>query len=124
MTAAPEPEKEAITYEHRKTSGKREADLSKLPVETVTYTLAEHQQICDCGGDSLHEMTTETRREVAVVVPQVKLVEHVWQGSRSSSASGRTATIITKFITSTMAGVSISFTMTGPKLPWSKVPST
>lgn len=79
VTAAPEPEKEAITYERRKTSGKREADLSKLPVETVTYTLAEDQQICDCCGGSLHEMTTETRREVAVVPPQVKLVEHVRQ---------------------------------------------
>lgn len=77
VTALPEPEKESITYERRKTSGKREADLSKLPVETVTYTLAEHEQICDCCGGSLHEMTTETRREIAVMPPQVKLVEHV-----------------------------------------------
>lgn len=79
VTAAsePEPEKESITYERRKTSGKREADLFKLPVETVAYKLAEHEQICGCCGGSLHEMTTETRREIAVMLPQVKLVEHV-----------------------------------------------
>lgn len=71
--------KEAITYERRKTSGKREADLSKLPVETVTYALAEGEKICRCCGGSLHEMTTETRREIAVVPPQVKVVEHVRQ---------------------------------------------
>lgn len=74
-----EPEKEQIAYERRKSSGKREADLSKLPLETVTYTLAEGEQICACCGGSLHEMTTQTRREIAVVPPQVKVVQHVRQ---------------------------------------------
>lgn len=41
-----EPEMEKVTYEHRKTSGNREEDLSKLPIETVTYQLAEGEQIC------------------------------------------------------------------------------
>lgn len=81
VTAVPEqePEKEEITYARRKTSGKREADLSKLPVETVMYTLAEGEQTCACCGGALHEMTTETRREIAVVPAQVKVVEHVRQ---------------------------------------------
>lgn len=81
VTAAPESgtESEQITYERRKTSGRREADLSKLPVETVTYALAEGEQICGCCGGALHEMTTETRREIAVVPPQVKVVQHVRQ---------------------------------------------
>ncbi|GAC44383.1 IS66 family transposase, partial [Paenibacillus popilliae] len=74
-----EPEKEQIAYERRKSSGKREADLSKLPLETVTYTLAEGEQICACCGGSLHEMATQTRREIAVVPPQVKVVQHVRQ---------------------------------------------
>ncbi|WP_042229959.1 IS66 family transposase zinc-finger binding domain-containing protein, partial [Paenibacillus popilliae] len=74
-----EPEKEQIAYERRKSSGKREADLSKLPLETVTYTLAEGEQICTCCGGSLHEMATQTRREIAVVPPQVKVVQHVRQ---------------------------------------------
>ena len=74
-----EPEMEKITYERRKTSGKREADLSKLPVETVTYTLEENEQICACCGGALHEMSTETRSEIAIVPPQVKVVRHVRQ---------------------------------------------
>ncbi|MFC9708984.1 transposase [Paenibacillus sp. NPDC056933] len=48
VTAEPEPENEQINYERRKTSGKRETDLSKLPVETVTYALDEGEQICGC----------------------------------------------------------------------------
>lgn len=73
------PEMEKVTYERRKSVGKREADLSDLPVETVTYELAEDEQVCTCCGGALHEMTTETRSEIAVVPPQVKVVRHVRQ---------------------------------------------
>ncbi|MBD0380993.1 IS66 family transposase [Paenibacillus sp. WST5] len=72
-----EPEMEKITYERRKLTGKREADLSDLPVETVTYQLEEGEQVCACCGGPLHEMSTETRSEIAVVPPQVKVVRHV-----------------------------------------------
>src|SRR5690606_24914341 len=70
---------EKVTYERRKPSGKREEDLSKLPVETVTYELSEGEQVCECCGGSLHEMSTETRSEIAVVPPQIKVVRHVRQ---------------------------------------------
>ena len=75
MLAAPageEPRSEQITYERRKSSGKRTEDLSKLPVETITYSLEEGEQVCACCGGFLHEMSTETRNEIAVVPPQVK----------------------------------------------------
>jgi transposase len=75
--AGEEPPMEQVTYERRKTSGKREEDLSKLPVETITYTLEEGEQVCTCCGGSLHEMSTETRSEIAVVPPQVKVIRHV-----------------------------------------------
>jgi transposase len=74
-----EPEMEKVTYERRKTTGKREEDLSKLPVETVTYRLTESEQLCSCCGGSLHEMSVETRSEIAIVPPQVKVVRHVRQ---------------------------------------------
>jgi Transposase and inactivated derivatives len=77
--AGEQPPMEQITYARRKTSGKREADLSNLPVETVTYTLEEGEQVCACCGGSLHEMSTETRSEIAVVPPQVKVIRHVRQ---------------------------------------------
>ncbi|OXS52121.1 IS66 family transposase [Cohnella sp. CIP 111063] len=77
--AGQEPPMEKVTYERRKTTGKREADLEHLPVETVTYTLAEDEQVCACCGGALHEMTTETRSEIAIVPPQIKVVRHVRQ---------------------------------------------
>ena len=80
MIAAPaceEPRSEQITYERRKSSGKRIEDLSKLPVETITYSLEEGEQVCACCGGFLHEMSTETRNEIAVVPPQVKVIRHV-----------------------------------------------
>ncbi len=72
-----QPRSEEITYERRKSSGKRTEDLSKLPVETITYSLEEGEQVCTCCGGSLHEMSTETRNEIAVVPPQVKVIRHV-----------------------------------------------
>lgn len=82
MLATPpgeEPQKEKITYESRKQTGKREDDLSDLPVETVVYTLEEGEQICTCCGGPLHEMSTITRTEIAIVQPQVKVIRHVRQ---------------------------------------------
>lgn len=77
--AGEEAPMEKVTYERRKQTGKREEDFSKLPVETVTYELGEGDQICACCGGSLHEMSTETRSEIAIVPPQVKVIRHVRQ---------------------------------------------
>lgn len=74
-----EPPMEQVTYERRKTNGKREADFERLPVETVTYELTEADQVCSCCGGALHEMSTETRSEIAIVPPQVKVIRHVRQ---------------------------------------------
>lgn len=74
-----EPPMEKVTYERQKTTGKREAGLERLPVETITYTLSETDQVCSCCGGALHEMSTETRSEIAIVPPQVKVIRHVRQ---------------------------------------------
>lgn len=73
------PQMEKVTYERRKQAGKREEDLSDLPVETVVYALEEGEQICTCCGGALHEMSTETRSEIAIVPPQVKVIRKVRQ---------------------------------------------
>ncbi|THF72439.1 IS66 family transposase [Cohnella fermenti] len=70
---------ETITYERRKKAGKRDEDLSGLPVETFMYELAEGERICECCGGSLHEMTTETRSELTFVPAQFKVTKHVRQ---------------------------------------------
>jgi len=72
-----EPVLEEITYTRRKRQGKREDDLSGLPIdETVEHTLPEGEQVCpECGGQ-LHQMGHDTRRELKVIPAQVKVVEH------------------------------------------------
>ena len=76
--SVPEPTVEEITYKRKKKEkGHREEMLKDLPVETIEYRLSEEEQICDaCGGD-LHEMSKEVTREIEIIPPQVKVIEHV-----------------------------------------------
>ena len=72
----PEPELEEITYKRHKRVGKREDDLSGVPVEVVKHELPENERICpECDGE-LHEMGHDVRRELKIVPAQVKVVEH------------------------------------------------
>jgi transposase len=72
-----EPAVEQITYTRRKREGKRDEDLSGLPVERVEHSLPEEERICpECGGP-LHVMGHDTRRELKIIPAQVSVVEHV-----------------------------------------------
>jgi transposase len=71
------PPTEQITYERRKQTGKREADLERIPVETVTHELGEAERVCSCCGGALHEMSTETRNEIKIIPAEVTVVRHI-----------------------------------------------
>ena len=72
----PEPKLEEITVTRRKREGKREEDLSSLPVERVDHVLPESERTCpECGGE-MHVMGHETRRELKVIPARVCVVEH------------------------------------------------
>ena len=74
----PEPILEQITYTRRKRVGKREDDLSGIPVETVIHTLPEEERICPECGNPMHVMGhSEPRREIEIIPAQIKVVEHV-----------------------------------------------
>lgn len=76
----PEPTVETITYHRRKATGQRDAQLTALPVETVTHRLPEDAQTCACCGGPLHELPdgmTEIRQELKIVPATVTLVKHV-----------------------------------------------
>jgi transposase len=75
--AVPEPTVEEITYKRKKKQkGHREEMLKDLPVEVVEHKLPEEEQVCDvCGGD-MHEMSVEITREIEIIPPQVKVIEH------------------------------------------------
>lgn len=70
---------ETVTYSRKKSAGSREAKLDQFPVETITYTLPEGEQVCDCCGCALHEMSTETRNEITISPAEVKVTRHVRQ---------------------------------------------
>lgn len=72
----PEPTLEQITYARRKKKGKRDIDLSYLPVEIEEYRLSEEERICpECGG-ALHEMGHDVSRDIKIIPAQVKVLEH------------------------------------------------
>jgi len=76
-SAAPGPELEEITYKRRKTAGKREDDLSALPVEVVEHKLSEDERHCPECGYEMHEMGHDVaRRELKIIPAVVKVVEH------------------------------------------------
>ncbi|WP_217267417.1 transposase, partial [Thermanaeromonas sp. C210] len=45
---AVEPDLETITYQRRKTRGRREMNLEELPVEVVEHRLPEEERVCPC----------------------------------------------------------------------------
>ena len=72
----PEPTVEEITYIRRKKAGKREDDLSGLPVETVEHSLPEGERACPKCQEQMHVMGHETRRELEIIPAQVRVIEH------------------------------------------------
>lgn len=72
-----EPVLEKIITRRVKQPGHRQAQLENLPVETIEYRLSDEEQVCRCCGHAMHEMSTETRKELKIIPAQVKVVEHV-----------------------------------------------
>ena len=70
------PETEEITYKRRKQKGKREADLSKLPLEIVEHELPEGERKCPDCNDLMGEIGVTTRDELKIVPAQVVRVQH------------------------------------------------
>jgi len=50
--------------------------LENLPTETIEYRLSDKEQVCSSCGESLHEMSTEMRKELKIIPPEVKVAEH------------------------------------------------
>lgn len=73
----PEPELETITYKRRKKQGKRGVFLEDLPVEVIEYKLDENERTCPCCQGPMHQMSTKERKELMVIPPQVKVINHV-----------------------------------------------
>jgi transposase len=72
----PEPETEEITYKRKKQKGKRETDLSCLPVERIEYELDESERVCPECGETMREIGSDVRRELKLIPAKVVVLEH------------------------------------------------
>lgn len=94
----PEPTMETITYKRRKKQpGRREELLQDLPVERIEYEIPEEDRVCGACEGTMHDMSTEVRREIKVIPAQMKVVEHVRHvyACRSCERGGTETPIIT-----------------------------
>jgi len=73
---AAEPETEEISYKRKKRKGKREEDLSGLPVERIDYELSEAERGCPQCGEVMKDIGVDVRRELGLIPAQVIVVEH------------------------------------------------
>jgi len=72
----PEPDLEEITYSRKKRKGKREEDLSGLPVERIDYELTGEKRACPECGEVMNDMGVDIRRELKLIPARVVVVEH------------------------------------------------
>ena len=72
----PEPVIEEITYKRKKRVGKREDDLSGLPVERTDYELSESERICPECGDVMGDIGVTVRNELEIIPAKVINREH------------------------------------------------
>lgn len=75
---APPPEAgtEEISYTRKKQKGKREEDLSSLPVEHIDYELSESERGCPECGELMRNIGVSARRELKLIPAKVVVVEH------------------------------------------------
>ena len=76
IAAPPEAEIEEISYRRKKRKGKREEDLSGLPVTRVDYELPEEERCCPQCGETMRDIGVDVRRELELIPAKVVVKEH------------------------------------------------
>ena len=66
---------ETISYTRRK-PGKRQEDLSKLPLEVIEHELSAEERECPQCGELMGEIGVDTRDEIKIIPAQVIHVQH------------------------------------------------
>ena len=67
---------EEIHYKRKKRKGKREEDLSALPVERIDYELDESERICPQCGEIMNDIGVDVRRELELIPARVIVKEY------------------------------------------------
>jgi transposase len=76
LAALPEQATQEITYIRKKRKGKREEDLSGLPVERIDYELTEDERDCPKCGEIMGDIGVNISRELKLIPAKVVAVEH------------------------------------------------
>lgn len=74
--APPAPGTEEIRYTRKKRKGKRDEDLTGLPVERIDYELTEEERACPQCGKTMRDIGVEVRKELKLIPAKVVAVEH------------------------------------------------
>jgi len=88
-----EPTFEEITYRRKKSVGKREEDLSGLPVVRTDYELPESERMCPEHGTPMDDIGVKVRQELEIIPAQVIVrehAEHVYRCSQCNKESDST----------------------------------
>jgi transposase len=72
-----EVELEKIEYTRKKRKGKREEDLSSLPIRQIVYELPEDERGCPTCEVPMKDSGTMTRREIEIIPATAVVVEHI-----------------------------------------------
>jgi len=72
----PTPDTEEITCKRKKRKGKREEDLSSLPVVRVEHELPEGERGCPNCATPMRDIGVTIRREIEIIPAQAILKEH------------------------------------------------
>lgn len=90
---AEESETEKIAYQRRKQKGKRQEDLSNLPLVVAEHELAEKDRKCPECDDVMKEFGAQTRDEIKIIPAQVIHVQHrqkVYKCGKCAQTSDKT----------------------------------
>ena len=72
----PISETEDISYKRKKQKGKREEDLSNLPVIRIEHELPEDERFCPNCTAPMRDIGVTIRREIEIIPAQAILKEH------------------------------------------------
>jgi len=71
----PEPELEEITYKRKKQKGKREQDLSGLPVERIEHELPPEERVCPECGEVMRDIGVHIHKSLKLIPAKMVVVE-------------------------------------------------
>lgn len=92
-------EVDEIKYKRKKRKGKREEDLSGLPVERIEYELDESERVCPQCGGIMQEIGVDVRRELKLIPSKVIVLEqgrHTYACEKCSKQSDNTPIVKAK----------------------------